>query len=130
MLYIANAFSLSMLSNPVVTLDIEEISVWEARDYISANVDYCVSCIGHADTAELLTGILNSPIAFNRVAVKLSEQDAMLVAQYNGPRLPEGTTTLPEGAYFTFYKVNVVHDSLTKIKRYAWESGSQNTAGW
>jgi len=41
------------------------------------------------------------------MSVNLTEQDQLLVAQYKGSRLPEGTTTLPEGASITYALLNV-----------------------
>lgn len=60
-----------------------------------------VSAIGHADTA----AVLGYPC--NRVSVKLNKGDVAYVAQLQGGRLPEGTTTLPDGFSFKFIKVEV-----------------------
>jgi hypothetical protein len=43
-------------------------------------------------------GVRYSALACNRVNVSLKPGDAAIVGQYIGPRLPEGATTLPEGA--------------------------------
>jgi hypothetical protein len=47
------------------------------------------------------------PIAFNRDNLSLAEADTLIVAQYRGPRLPEGAITLPEGAEIVFFKVRI-----------------------
>ncbi len=59
------------------------------------------SAIGHADTARVLG------VPMNRVNVSLRKGDTAYVAQLVGGRLPEGTTTLPEGFSFKFIKVSV-----------------------
>lgn len=63
------------------------------------------SIVGHADTAALFTEVLGQAVAFNRESVKLVDGDVLLIGQYNGPRLPEGCHTLPEGATITWLKV-------------------------
>jgi hypothetical protein len=41
------------------------------------------------------------------VSVALASGDEAVVAQYVGPRLPEGATALPEGANFSWFLVRV-----------------------
>lgn len=57
-----------------------------------------ISCVGHASTAALYSETLGMSIEANRVSVSLDFGDAIMVGAYQGPRLPEGCTTLPEGA--------------------------------
>jgi hypothetical protein len=38
------------------------------------------------------------PVPTNRATVSLKKGDTVVVGQYRGSRLPEGATTLPEGA--------------------------------
>ena len=59
------------------------------------------SAIGHADTAAVLG------VPMNRINVKLNSGDVAFVAQLVGGRLPEGSTSLPEGFKFKFIKVTV-----------------------
>jgi hypothetical protein len=70
-----------------------------------------VSAIGHADTAAVISSMLEMPLPANRISVKLGPDDGLLVAQLTGPRLPEGTTTLPEGAHIEFWIVSVISKS-------------------
>ena len=63
--------------------------------------DGLTSAIGHQDTANVLG------VPMNRVNVHLSEGDVAYVAQLQGGRLPEGSTTLPDGFSFKFIKVSV-----------------------
>ena len=89
--YLLNAFSIQMLPGNA-TVDFQEV------DKIPTNL---TSAIGHADTAKVL-GV--SP---NRINVKLGIGDTAYVAQLTGGRLPEGSTTLPEGFSFKYYKITV-----------------------
>jgi hypothetical protein len=65
------------------------------------------SFVGHADAANILTGILGRKVAMNRASNKLSHGDVVYVAQFVGGRLPEGATTLPEGCSLEFIKVSI-----------------------
>ena len=67
----------------------------------------CESCIGHADTARVLSTLLQKEIPCNRVTVNLGPNEKCIIAQYIGPRLPEGVTMLPEGATIKFYHVKM-----------------------
>lgn len=60
------------------------------------------SAVGHADTAAVLG------VPMNRVSVRLRKGDVAYVAQLVGGRLPEGSTTLPEGFSFKYLKVEVL----------------------
>ncbi len=97
-----NAFSINMF-NPSTCFPIfREIQVDEVKK-ISLE-----SAIGHADTAVVLSNILERNISTNRVSVSLNPGDSAIVAQYIGPRLPEGATQLPEGATIKFYLVKMI----------------------
>lgn len=97
-----NSFSLSMLGQFPAKLDVAEMSIADVKA-----VEQLESCVGHADTAAILANMLGRPVANNRVSLKLNAGEAVVVAQYMGPRLPEGCTTLPEGAKITFLQVRV-----------------------
>lgn len=110
---LANAFSISMIkgmvpkankNNPAdvgFALSFKEVSASDVpKD--------CVSVVGHADTAAILTNLLGFDVPCNRVSFNMADCLELYVAQYNGPRLPEGTTELPEGSSFTFYLVQGV----------------------
>lgn len=93
-MYIANAFSLQMVKNlNKYTIEVEEIPSIDGLKLDSA--------IGHADTAAVLG------FEPNRVNVALGKGDSIIVAQLMGGRLPEGSTTLPEGFSFKFFKVTI-----------------------
>lgn len=103
MRYLTNAFSLSMLPAVpcsllrVVPLSVEAAAA-EARDATSA--------VGHADTAALFSEALGFPVAANRATLALSAGDVVIVGQYVGPRLAEGTTQLPPGARIDWRRVS------------------------
>lgn len=101
MTYLGNAFSLQMLNTEVPT-GIEVVPV-SAGD-IPTDV---VSCVGHQDTAAVLSDMLGFEIPMNRMSVSLTDSDVLYVAQIVGGRLPEGSTSLPEGFSMKFLKVRV-----------------------
>jgi hypothetical protein len=98
--YLVNAFSIQMLSGPA-TVRFEEIDATE----VPADV---VSAVGHADTAAVLSNMLGFEVPMNRMNISLDEDTEIYVAQLVGGRLPEGSTTLPEGFAFKFYRVTMV----------------------
>lgn len=106
MLYLCNAFSIAMLSSFPVRIEIWKIPIEEARRALAD--EKFESAIGHADVARILEGMLDMSIPINRVSVRLTEADTVIVAQYVGPRLPEGATKLPEGARIEFFQVSIV----------------------
>ena len=91
-MFLLNAFSLQMLQDFPATVSFEEV------EKIPEGLE---SAIGHQDTANVLG------VPCNRVNVTLKKGDIAFVAQLQGGRLPEGSTTLPEGFYFKFLKVIV-----------------------
>lgn len=106
MIILANAFTLSMLPNDETTFTKNTpITVEQAREALEGGF---TSAVGHESTAAVLSDMLGMPVSMNRINIKLSEHDTLIVAQYFGPRLPEGATTLPEGARIEFVMVNVI----------------------
>jgi hypothetical protein len=114
MLYITNAFSLNMLpEEPVLNIQVYSLeSDLAARcELINSRYDHDVkSIVGHKDMATLITMALQTPVEFNRETVVLEDGDQLLVAQYTGERLPEGTTALPEGSTITWKHVFVYEE--------------------
>lgn len=92
MQYLLNAFSLQMVKSFPCNVRVEEVM---------SLPDGLVSAIGHADTAAVLG------VEMNRINVALATGDVAYIAQLQGGRLPEGSTTLPEGFSFKFLKVTV-----------------------
>jgi hypothetical protein len=64
------------------------------------------NAIGHDSTAVIVgEQLFGHPLTANRVNVRLVPGDDLVVAQYEGPRLEPGATTLPEGAKITYIHV-------------------------
>ena len=91
-IFLLNAFSLQMLEGDA-TVKFTEVSKLP---------EGLTSAIGHQDTANVLG------VEMNRINVTLKKGDIAYVAQLQGGRLPEGSTTLPEGYSFKFIKVEVL----------------------
>ena len=89
--FLLNAFSLQMIDVPA-SVKFEEVE---------SLPEGLTSAIGHADTAAVLG------VPMNRINVKLNSGDVAFVSQLVGGRLPEGSTSLPEGFKFKFIKVTV-----------------------
>ena len=106
---IANAFSLSMISGNAIILT-KEVSLEKVQEMAKEGVQ---SYVGHADTAAVLTSMIGYPVPMNRVNLSLGTGDRVVVAQVQGGRLPEGATTLPEGATMKFVEVTVGVRGLT-----------------
>jgi hypothetical protein len=99
MIYVVNAFSLSMVPRDMLAL--VRFAPIAVRPVL-AGLEWS-SAVGHADTAAML-GV---PCA--RVAVAMHPGDTVYVAQLAGcGRLPEGTTTLPPGARFEWVAVTMM----------------------
>lgn len=86
-----NAFSLQMVDTPCI-VRFEEVTSLPLG---------LTSAIGHQDTANVLG------VPMNRINVHLDKGDVAYIAQLQGGRLPEGSTTLPEGFTFKFIKATV-----------------------
>ena len=96
---ISNAFSLNMLDLEVGITDLQICPA--SPDVIRQEVEEeggFTSVVGHADTAAVFSSLLGLDVPCNRATFQLEEGVTLFVGQYKGPRLPEGATTLPEGA--------------------------------
>ena len=87
MLYISNAFSLSMLSDLPSLVAVREISADDVRTLLS--VTNFTSAVGHESTAQVLSRMLGLEVAFNRIQVQLKKNDLLIVFQLL-TRLEEG----------------------------------------
>lgn len=93
-MYLLNAFSLQMIQEDNYNLNITKVDKLPTNGIESA--------IGHQDTAFVLG------VEMNRINVSLKVGDVVYVAQLMGGRLLEGSTTLPEGFSFKFFRVEVL----------------------
>ena len=91
--FLGNAFSLQMLESNA-TISVKEVKEVDLSEFTSV--------VGHEDTAKVLG------VDFNRASVTLKKGDQLLVAQLVGGRLPEGSTTLPNGFKFKFLLVEIM----------------------
>ena len=93
MSYLLNAFSLQMINQFPASVEFEEVTELPRG---------LVSAVGHQDTANVLG------VDMKRINVVLNKGDVFYVAQLQGGRLPEGSTTLPEGYSFKFLKGTIL----------------------
>lgn len=107
MIYVVNAFSLNMLPSNLETFLIKgrRLTIKEATNLLEKNS--FISYVGHADIANVISNQLGKEIVYNRQTLTITKGDSVLVCQYRGPRLPEGATTLPQGAVIEYYLVEI-----------------------
>ena len=98
--FLANAFSLQMLADEASLITVLPCT----PEDVPADAQ---SCIGHNDTAKVVSSILGREVPCQRINVTLNAGDVLYVAQLTGGRLPEGATTLPEGFTIAWKKVIV-----------------------
>lgn len=94
--YLVSSFSFNFIA-----LDDLKSGVNVKEEYVESLPDGLTSAVGHESTAKLLG------VPFNRMNMEFHKGDTLYVAQYYGPRLPEGCTVLPEGAKIIFLKVTI-----------------------
>ena len=104
-IFIVNSFSINMLNCETMVSFRKFKDVSEILEFIERNKeDEIVSGIGHMDMANIVSKDIGIPIPMSRDTIKIDEKnDALVVAQYSGPRLPEGTTELPDGATISYW---------------------------
>jgi len=99
---VTNAFSINMLSE-TSNLKFIQLDESEAK-WVVSNFGHD-SAVGHADTAAVLSSVLGIEVPMNRTTLQMQRGTALLVGQYKGPRLAEGTMELPEGASIEWWLV-------------------------
>ena len=105
---IANAFSLNMLTLGVGATDLQVCRV--TPEYIRQEIEEVggfTSIVGHADTDAVFSSLLGLDVPCNRATFQLEEGHILFVGQYKGPHLPEGATSLPEGAKVEWAMVTI-----------------------
>lgn len=114
--YFCNAFSLNMLPRTwddnrrgPIMLDCAKMTPEDVKTWLGAGDGgvHVIHAVGHPDTARVLSGVLGLDIPCRRENVLLAPGDRVIVAQYHGPRLPEGATQLPAGAEIDFWMIEV-----------------------
>ena len=107
MIYLANAFSITMLRYPLIgelhPVTIERIAAFEAGRILREN-DFR-SVYGHGSTAWHLARYLHVNVPVRREAIMLTEQDTMIVARACTDRkYRSGIRKAPK---WSFYRVTV-----------------------
>lgn len=97
-----NAFSLNMVRTGT-NIQTCQLTIDKCRALFEKQGMY--SCVGHEDTANVISNLLGIPVMFHRVSVELMPKEFAIVAQYKGPRLPEGSTELPKDASIEFVAI-------------------------
>ena len=98
--YLGNAFSGQMIRGNAL---IRKESVAPQDIPVDA-----ISCIGHPDLAAVVSDVLGREVAAARVNISLEAGDVLYVAQLVGGRLPEGSTSLPEGFSLAWDKYSIL----------------------
>jgi len=109
---VTNAFSINML-NDAADLRFSRITAQSAAELLE--LENWRSCVGHADTARVMSAVLGVEIPANRVTVNYDGSEQMLVGQYKGPRLPEGATELPQGAHIEWWLVRDIGQVIESL---------------
>ena len=99
-IYVGNVFTFGFLSNKDVDIKSREIS-WAEFDEVLASTDF-INFMGHQDVAHMVG------LEQNRISISVESGDVVYLAQYDGPRLEEGATVLPQGATLVPLKVEVL----------------------
>ena len=101
MIFLANSFSLQMLTSSHAISKCDEISEEKFNQY----KDHAESHIGNQDLANMLG------VEYHRTGFKMRPGDVLLVAQLSGGRLPEGATTLPDDVKIRYWCVKLLGES-------------------
>lgn len=96
--FIGNTFTINGIDEDKFNVKVEEIS-WEEFDKYREG-DH-INYMGHEDVAKFVG------MEMNRISIHAYKGDTIIVPQYIGPRLPEGTTVLPEGAVIVPKKITI-----------------------
>lgn len=103
--YLANSFSLNMIKGRGL-FQSEPITLEAARRLLGDKE--IINAIGHPETDAVVRETLGEFLpAGQRISLVLQPGDELIVAQYRGPRLPEGATELPLGAIIEFILVYI-----------------------
>jgi len=85
--YISNAFSIGMLSSNDSIVRIKNLELEKVKEILSRGF---ISAVGHKATADVITQMVGIDIPTNRIEVKLTTNDVLVVFQLLS-RLPEGS---------------------------------------
>jgi hypothetical protein len=109
-MYIVNTITINMLSEQFRnrpeggSIRYRSLSLSEARAIAQGGL---TPAFGHEQSAPLVQAQLQAPEPiFARPTLRFDGPTQVLLAQYVGPRLPEGATELPEGAVIEYFLVS------------------------
>jgi len=85
-LFIANAFSLNMVTAPAV-VKVSEVDIETVKDFLKNGY---TSAVGHQSTADYIKVVTGIDVVANRISISLKPGDMLIVLQLLG-RLPEGS---------------------------------------
>ena len=105
MIYVSNAFSLNMLNDDNILVNVKATTKEVVQNILKNN--YFESYVGHPTTAEFLSKILEIDIKYNRGELKLTENDILFVFQLQ-KRLPEGIILSKEEIEKIPYKIFIL----------------------
>lgn len=87
------------------------------------------SDIADANMTRVVSSILGfEPTNKSDSAYISDDYDVLYLARYHGPKLEEGTTSLPKGATLTFYKVTTKPEGCRSCRNFG--GGDCCTCGW
>jgi hypothetical protein len=104
---LSNVFSLNMFADLQTTgsvITITPLTFYQAARKLDAGF---ISAVENTNIARIFTNLLKLHVHPSRATVFLGEGASLIVGQYIGPRLPEGATSLPEGADIRWLLVEV-----------------------
>lgn len=110
---VGNVLTAGLLKKQACVLKSQPIS-WEEFDEYREMVEMgeAINFMGHPSTAALVG------MEANRVSLQADYGSTLIVVQYDGPRLNEGATELPEGASLVPMKWEIKKPSLIdRLKR-------------
>lgn len=103
---LCNAFSINMFPELIErAVKFVPVPLEQARGLVKEFSGELRGAIGHETTAAVVSGLLEVAVKHDRMSVVFGRDEILLVAQYTGPRLPEGVTILPDGAAVNFWLV-------------------------
>lgn len=103
-----NSFSLNFFPNiDVLNITIKKLSENDMKNNVLNNT--FISFLGHQDLCNILnTKFDTDQFVFNRSSFQWTKAvSSVIIAQYKGERLPEGTTALPPNSSIEYYEVTV-----------------------
>jgi len=100
---LANAFDMYMLYKDS-TVKFTKITLDQVKELLNDNIE---SYINDKDLANILTNEFDIQAKFNPWCFIAEKNEKFIIADYRGPALSEGATSLPEKGKITFWLVEI-----------------------